>query len=239
MIGVIRDHLSRESAGAKLRLGIVVTSLFGAMVVGAVLPRAWDRLKPTPARSTWLESYHSLLAGPRDLVMVGDSLTARGQWGEHLLGLTIANRGVEGDTTTRLLARLDEISSHDAETIVLMIGINDLGQRLPITEVQARYTEIVRRLAASGSRIIVQSVLRVGKGSRKAEPASIEAFNAWLASIAPRYGCEFLDLNQVLAPDGYLGAVYTIDGTHLSGQGYLRWAEALTERLAPGRVAAP
>ena len=203
-----------------------------AMLIGAVLDEVRDRLRPSPPRSDWQERYFAMLPGPRDVIFVGDSLTARGLWSEHFTGRRIANRGVEGDTTTRLLTRLDEIADRQPGTVVLMIGINDLSQRLPMAEIAARYEQILERLAATGARLVVQSVLQVGQGSRKAEPAAIRELNAWLAAAAARHGARFLDLDPVLAPEGHLDTRFTIDGTHLNGRGYLRWAEALAPYLS-------
>lgn len=180
-----------------------------------------------PPYNDWRERYFASLPGGREIVFLGDSLTAGGLWSEHFPGREIANRGVIGDTTQRLLARLDEVTSRRPELVLLMIGINDLGQRVPLPEIERRYEEILQRLQGSGATVVVQSVLLVGQGSRKAAPGQIDALNAWLEKAAARHGGRFLDLNPALAPEGHLAAAYTTDGTHLTGEGYLRWAEQL------------
>jgi len=60
-----------------------------------------------------------------DIIMLGDSITDEGEWTE-LLGLNVKNRGISGDTTERILHRLNSILESKPKQVFLMIGINDL-----------------------------------------------------------------------------------------------------------------
>lgn len=42
----------------------------------------------------------------RSVVMLGDSITARGEWSEFFNSSDIANRGVEGDNAQGMLGRV-------------------------------------------------------------------------------------------------------------------------------------
>ena len=60
---------------------------------------------------------------------MGNSITAGGgNWSLRLDYPNIKNRGIGGDTTDGVLARLDEVIYFQPEAVFLLIGINDLEQ---------------------------------------------------------------------------------------------------------------
>src|SRR6476620_4284261 len=68
------------------------------------------------------------------LVFLGDSITQG--WGDDFRGkfphLKVANRGISGDTSRGLLARLDDdVLALDPSCIVLLIGTNDVELKVP------------------------------------------------------------------------------------------------------------
>ena len=65
------------------------------------------------------------------IVMLGDSLTEAGPWTDLTGCLQIANRGIGGDTTTKLRDRLDEVMALRPRAIFLMIGVNDITLNIP------------------------------------------------------------------------------------------------------------
>lgn len=173
-------------------------------------------------------SHFALLpAGPR-VVMLGDSLTANAQWAE-LLGRPTANRGVPGDTAGGLLARLDASMPASADTVFVMIGINDLKDRhVPPATVAARTAAVVRRLAPR--RVFLQSVLFTSEPALNAQVADLNARNRALCATG---ACVYVDLNAAEAPDGKLSRGLSRDGLHLGGVGYQRWAAVIRPLLPP------
>src|SRR5882672_7029633 len=65
------------------------------------------------------------------IVMLGDSLTEGAPWRELTGCLSLVNRGIGGDTTTRLRGRLDEVLKLKPRAIFLMIGVNDISLSVP------------------------------------------------------------------------------------------------------------
>jgi len=62
-----------------------------------------------------------------DIVFVGNSITSQGRnWGERLNNKAIKNRGIAGDVTDGLIARLGEINYIKPTAVFIEIGINDL-----------------------------------------------------------------------------------------------------------------
>nr|WP_313770070.1 GDSL-type esterase/lipase family protein [[Scytonema hofmanni] UTEX B 1581] len=88
--------------------------------------------------------FEKLPKSESDIIMLGDSITDEGEWTE-LLGLNVKNRGISGDTTERILHRLDSILESKPKQVFLMIGINDLmndGKSVTVTLEQ--YKKILR-----------------------------------------------------------------------------------------------
>ncbi|MFQ3616268.1 MAG: SGNH/GDSL hydrolase family protein [Cyanobacteriota bacterium] len=149
------------------------------------------------------------------------------------------NQGISGDTTDRLRARLNLLDRVQPQTIVVMIGINDLIWGADDASVLAHYREIVRYLRRThpGTQIVVQSILPhaaeqatwEGRDRLLALPnARIRALNQELAAIAQSEGAYYLDLYPLFAnADGNLKIALSTDGLHLNSQGYLVWRAAL------------
>src|SRR5262249_30423801 len=135
---------------------------------------------------------------PADIVMLGDSLTHFGEWGELLDRPRVANRGVGMDTTRDVLDRIDAVTALRPRVLFLMIGINDLldGSRAP--DVAARTEHIVAAIHATSpsTRIVIESVLPVrhDREDRRVDAVQIDALNALLRDIAARTGSGFVDV---------------------------------------------
>jgi lysophospholipase L1-like esterase len=167
------------------------------------------------------------------LVMLGDSLTDWGDWGELLGRGDVVNLGIAGDTTGDVLARLDEVEAVRPKKIFVMVGVNDLLRGESVGAVEARYEQIlegIRRLCPEAA-VTVQSVLPVHE--RKMEGAlknaTVDDLNRRLRALAGKHTVAYVDVGAKLADGrGDLDARYTVDGLHLNDAGYRAWAEALS-----------
>jgi lysophospholipase L1-like esterase len=182
---------------------------------------------PMAGRVTVYES----LPGTAEIVMLGDSLTEWGNWNELLPGLSLINRGIGGDTSAGVLARLKEIAQRNPKTVVLMIGINDILQDIPPELVAVNIKQIVRWLRKNEIRVVLQSVLLMDVTAGRRANRRIKRLNTLICHIAEDESSQFLDLNPVLAPNGTLPPDLTRDGLHLAGRGYILWAESLRPLL--------
>jgi len=63
---------------------------------------------------------------PADIVLLGDSHIANGDWVSLLPGRKVLNRGIGWDTTEDVLDRLDEVIARKPRIVVIQIGIVDL-----------------------------------------------------------------------------------------------------------------
>ena len=65
--------------------------------------------------------------GFEKIVFLGDSITeGGGDWNNYFGTKNIVNRGISGDTTLGVLARLSEICFYKPISLFLLIGINDI-----------------------------------------------------------------------------------------------------------------
>ena len=71
------------------------------------------------------------------VLMLGDSLTAQGEWNAMLGEPLVANRGIDGDTSAGVLARLGDDADFRGDAVVIWIGTNDVlhgGAAGPVAE---------------------------------------------------------------------------------------------------------
>ncbi len=187
------------------------------------------------------EHFRQLPKQQGSIVFLGDSITQRCEWAELLGNPLVINRGIDGDKTTGVLARLDELIARRPTSIFLMIGVNDLLARSPAA-IADTIAEIVHRLRQDcpDSKLVLQSVLPVNNSVRQTlvEPHDIVELNARLRALAEREGILFVDLHRhFVDANGKLRRDYTHDGIHLGAAGYARWQAILTSEglLDPAR----
>lgn len=160
-----------------------------------------------------------------DLIFLGDSLTDFHDWsafGRH------HNAGIAGDTTDGLLYRLHYTLEKQPETLVLMIGINDLLQGQAIKSIEHNYSRILEQIEDIDT-VVILSVLPV-----KAMPETasinndIRKLNTYLQKESQQRAYTFVDLYSLMADEtGGLKENYSSDGVHLTPAAYRVWEEAL------------
>ncbi|MEO1187318.1 MAG: GDSL-type esterase/lipase family protein, partial [Cyanobacteria bacterium J06636_27] len=108
--------------------------------------------------------FEVLTESNNSILFLGDSLTDEGEWTELLRNKNIINRGISGDTTRRILNRLDAVVNTKPKQIFLMVGINDfVNEKKSIEEVLDKYKIILKELKTKipQTEVFIQSVLPV------------------------------------------------------------------------------
>lgn len=176
-----------------------------------------------------VDFFNNHMVSKDDIVMVGDSLTAGGNWDELFPGLPIRNRGINADLSTGVLARLDDITSGKPAAIFILIGTNDL----PWHEYRhdeliiGTYQEILRKIKKDSpdTRVFVQSLLPRAQSYAN----RIRQLNLHLQKLAETEGVTFIDLYpHFVGQHGELRADLNNDHLHLLAAGYNIWQEILT-----------
>lgn len=170
-----------------------------------------------------------------DVVFLGDSLTNRGNWQALSDKLAIANRGIDGDTIAGLGIRLDQVEAMKPRALFLMIGVNDLSARWR-PDVYRDYAALLDTLKEQlpGTQIYVQSLLPTRDDMRVIMDNQVMAMvNAKVQAMAEDRGMTYIDLfGSLLDPaDNRLRREYTVDGLHLTQEGYAAWEKVVAPYL--------
>jgi hexosaminidase len=211
------------------RLSIALNILVIVLALGAWLNRdVFIRAFLAELYAAKVNFFASFPLQSTDVVMLGDSITEAGEWSEIFPVVAIRNRGIPGDTTTGVLARLQAIIDAQPAAVFLKIGTNDLTHG-PEREVSYRqYRDIVTRLRKGSptTDIYLQSVL-----PRQIEfRGEVEEYNRHIEAIADDLGATYIDLYpEFQGTDGAIRGELTLDEVHLTGEGYRLWQS----RLAP------
>lgn len=183
-----------------------------------------------------VEYFRGLPVSDGEIVFVGNSITHWGDWAELLGNHKVRNRGIAGDISYGVLARLDEILARKPKKIFLMIGVNDIGRGIPLQNTLGIYERILLKIISDSpsSRIFVQSVLPINDTliNRKyytGTNTQISTMNKSLARLASKYNIPYIDLYTLFLDESgrQMKALFTYDGIHLSAKGYLLWTDYL------------
>lgn len=169
------------------------------------------------------------------VIFLGNSITEGGTWGMLFKEASPLNRGISGDNTFGVLARLDEIVRHKPTKLFVLIGVNDLSKNAPPNRIIENIFSIVGRVRAQSptTQIFVQSILPVNPTHKKFpsrfnKQKEIETINTQLKKYADPLKYTYIDLyNQFLNADMKLDLHYSTDGLHLNEAGYKHWADFL------------
>ncbi|MCB2225579.1 MAG: hypothetical protein KQH53_02795 [Desulfarculaceae bacterium] len=168
------------------------------------------------------------------VIMLGNSITRRGDWSGLFPNNTFLNYGVDGAETSQILSRLSAALSRNPKVLCVMGGINDFIHGLSVGTAYNNLRQIVVRTKAAGVICIVQSTLYTGEGYPHSATinAKVTELNSMLAGLANSEGQRWLDLNSSMAEGGYLKVQYLLsDNLHPNGEGYAHWADRLNGAL--------
>lgn len=173
---------------------------------------------------------HIAFAKPVDLVMYGDSITEWGPWHDGIQGVTLANRGLSGDTTDGMKYRIESTTVCQPKLICMMAGINDLSQGYSVDEIMENYSQMLNYWHQRDIEVWVQSTLFVGQRLNELNPL-VAQLNQGLIKLCNNTGAKYIDLNAVICPEGFLPLTCSADDLHLNSYAYGKWLSLLTPML--------
>ena len=199
--------------------------------------------------------YHNRIAvfeetpvGLDKIVFLGDSLTqGASSWNDRFGLQNLVNRGIAGDITEGVLARLDEIAHYEPLAVFVLIGINDIFDshiegRDKITP-QYVANNILRiasciQSKSKATKVFIQTILPVDlvrytevKGVFPVHVVDLNdqicQINSILTtSLMAQSTATLIDLHKHFVDDrGMLDVSLSSDGVHLSEAGYSVWVE--------------
>ena len=171
--------------------------------------------------------FDQLPISANDIVFLGNSLTAFGNWHEFFPERDIKNRGIAGDVTEGILKRLSPILDGKPKKIFLLIGVNDLLFHSP-QKALGFYEQIVQKIRSESpeTKLLLQSCLPINQ-KVKSMPITNEQIleiNQGIVEIAEKQQLTYINLHPLfLDSKGRLDEKYTDDGIHLDANGYEIW----------------
>jgi lysophospholipase L1-like esterase len=203
----------------------------------AVAPAApkWDSTFRPNNFHLKAELFKSFPNSVKDIIFLGNSITAGVDWNE-LLGVKEArNRGISGDITFGVLERLDEVIEGNPAKVFLLIGINDISRNIPDSLIVENYRKMVTRIRKGSpkTKIYLQTLLPVNNTftqfkNHYNKDEHIAFVNNSLKELAKTYKVQLIDLHPKFQDkEGKLIKEFTEDGLHLNATGYKHWANIL------------
>lgn len=176
-------------------------------------------------------------------VFFGDSITELCNLKKYYPNINSCNRGISGDTTEGMLNRVEtNVLAIAPINLVFLGGTNDIGKNVALKDISNNIESIIQKTRETlpNCNIYIQSVYPVNStrkptfycktGCRTNE--TIDELNLLLQGLCNRYGCVYIDVNSSLKDqDGNLDSKYTIDGLHLTKQGYEKVASLVMPYL--------
>ncbi|RMD99630.1 MAG: GDSL family lipase [Bacteroidetes bacterium] len=168
---------------------------------------------------------------PGAIVFLGNSLTEAGHWAEWFGSPVIYNRGIPGDHCDGIRERLTVALGPEPQAVFLMAGINDLAYHDPQTVVK-KYEALVDEIHTHhpAARLYLLSILPVNNKAWYVpiDNQAIDEVNAAIRKLAEKLKVPYVDLHQKMAgTDGQLRKELTVDGVHLTAEGYKIWLEGI------------
>lgn len=196
--------------------------------------------EPAPINGQRSTLFDIIMPDSTSIVMLGNSLTNGCEWHE-LLGMTnVLNRGISGDTTADINARLSSVIAGKPAKIFLMSGVNDISHDLSAEEVANDIIALVDRIRreSPSTRLYVQSLLPINNSFGRykrviGKEQVIRDVNTIISAECAKRDIPFINIHSSMVDsEGNLKAEYTNDGLHLLGPAYLIWRDALLPYLA-------
>ena len=184
----------------------------------------------------WLEKktlFEILPNDSNEIIFIGNSITDGCEWHELFSNKLIKNRGIGGDNTEGILARLSEITESNPSKIFINVGTNDIALKYPVDKICKLYSLILDEIHQNSpeTKIFIQSVLPSYKNPSRNNDTII-ALNSKLKTISNERNLSYIDLfSQFIDSNGQLDTLYSYDGVHLNGNGYLLWKKIIEKHL--------
>lgn len=213
-------------------LEIVMVAVAGALILFIVLASiVWKYYKKLTKHKAIEFKLYNTYAHPEKIVFLGDSLTDFFPVNECLPDFEVYNRGIAGNLTYDVLERLQDVTDLKPKQLFLQIGINDLISRGKKKTEPAALTDRIMQIADAfpEAEVFISSLYPVNRKKSvvskiiclRARNKKIRAVNEELRNRCAEKGYTFIDMFPLLTDAaGNLKREYTIEGLHLTAEGY-------------------
>ncbi|MCB2220101.1 MAG: sialate O-acetylesterase [Bacteroidetes bacterium] len=173
-----------------------------------------------------------------EIVFLGNSITSGFMVEEFFPDQRVKNRGVWGDQTIDMLNRLDEVIESKPVKVFILAGINDIVREIPLDETIQNMEKMILRIQSDSpeTKIYIQSILPLTRHAsqyyfKDSEAAyhKIKIANKRLQQLCAVRNVKYINLSEAFMKDNELNAIYSWDGIHINGRGFLVWYKQITD----------
>ncbi len=153
---------------------------------------------------------------------------------------TILNRGVGGDRTQELLARVqtDVVDEHP-DVVVLAIGVNDvwhrflLGKEVTPEQFTENYEKLVEIIKGTGASLLLLQPFVLNMEDKPRLRPYLNKFNAIISSIAAREELPLIPLDEIFTglTQDIKPEQFSVDGVHPTHRGCRYIADLVIKEL--------
>jgi lysophospholipase L1-like esterase len=170
--------------------------------------------------------------GKPRVVFLGDSITDRWRLNEYFPDQDFANRGINGQITAQMAARMEaDVIRLEPVAVVVLGGTNDIARGVPLTTIEDNLTLMVDLADYHKIKVILASLLPVSdyhqdidpnfQRTASRPPATLRALNSWIIAFCAKRNLIYLDYySKVVDASGYFNADLSDDGLHPNSAGY-------------------
>lgn len=216
---------------------LILLALISSGLSSYAQKAVWDSTYRPATFSIKREQFKTYKSSNKDLVFLGNSITANTDWQELLQSDEVKNRGISGDITYGILERLKDITDTKPAKIFLLIGINDISRNIPDEQILKNFTKIVSRIRSEspGTKIYLHTLMPVNYTFEKfknhyGKDEHILFVNEEIRKMADQKMIFVIDLYpHFLDENKRMKVELTHDGLHLTAAGYQLWSKLLNE----------
>ena len=204
---------------------LLLTVLFYSSAVAQEVK--WDSTYRPKTYKAQVEAFKAAPHTKKDVVFLGNSITAGTDWSKLLDLPQARNRGISGDISFGVLERLEEVIAGKPAKVFLLIGINDISRNIPDSLVIGNIRKIVDWVQKGSKRtkIYVYTLLPVNSSFGKFKnhynkDEHILWVNDQIRKLASKQVTVIDIYPDFLDAEHRLRAELTKDGLHPNAAGY-------------------
>ena len=189
----------------------------------------WNQFGRYHADNEKLKNDTSASATQR-VVFMGDSITDGWKLTQYFPGKNYVNRGISGQTTPQMLARMfEDVINLKPAAMLIYAGTNDIARNTgpeTIDMVEENFQAMTELAQLHNIKVILCAITPISDyGPRKMSegrpPADILKLNEWLKSYAAKTHSIYADYFAAIVDDkGMLKDGFSRDGLHPNDKGY-------------------
>ena len=235
---------------AKLFAPLVLFLLMGCELKNDLYPKEGITF---PNQAQWqIDAYHKRInefkqnpIGYKKIVFLGNSITeGGGDWNDRFNISNAVNRGISGDFTVSMQARLEEIYHYKPLKLFLLIGINDIFDGVVPYEAEETPKKIAQnifdivdsiRYHSKETEIFIHTILPVNEKEFRIDRGfypehdyplkkQILEINHQILELGANKNYNIIDLHKSFVNEkGEMDKNFAKDGLHLNEKGYANW----------------